>query len=462
MMFRGKVRQVHFVGIGGSGMNGLAEVLLTLGFVVSGSDMKESGTVARLRSLGAQVFIGHRAENIVGADVIVRSTAVPDHNPELSAGRAQAIPVIPRAELLAELMRMKYGVAVAGTHGKTTTTSMIAQILGAAGLDPTVVIGGKLDALGSNAKLGQGELLVAEADESDGSFLLLAPTVAVITNIDPEHLDHYGDFATLRRAFVDFANKVPFFGFTVACLDHPIVQESLPELRRRVVTYGLTRQADLRGDDIRCDGLETSFAVHRGAETLGRLRLMMPGQHNVQNALAAAATALGLDIPFEQVAAGLDGFTGVQRRFTVVGEAGGVMVVDDYGHHPEEIRATLAAARAGFEKRRIIAVFQPHRYTRVRDLHADFCRAFNRADRVLVCPIAAAGEAPIDGIDHQSLAEGLRRYGHRGVERVDDLDEALTRLTDMAQPGDLVITLGAGNVNSICAPLVQRLGGEPR
>ena len=247
MMFRGKVRQVHFVGIGGSGMNGLAGVLLTLGFVVSGSDVKESGTVARLRSLGAQVFIGHRAENIVGADVIVRSTAVPDQNPELAAGRAQAIPVIPRAELLAELMRMKYGVAVAGTHGKTTTTSMIAQILGAAGLDPTVVIAGKLDALGSNAKLGQGELLVAEADESDGSFLLLAPTVAVITNIDPGHLDHYGDFATLRRAFVDFANKVPFFGFTVACLDHPVVQESLPELRRRVVTYGLTRQADLRG-----------------------------------------------------------------------------------------------------------------------------------------------------------------------------------------------------------------------
>lgn len=459
MMFRGKVRQIHFVGIGGSGMNGIAEVLLNLGYRVSGSDLKESATVRRLRELGASVAIGHAPENIGDSDVVVRSTAVESENPEVRAALARGVPVIPRAEMLAELMRMKYGVAVAGTHGKTTTTSMVAQIMGRAGLDPTVVIGGRLDAIGSNARLGQGSFLVAEADESDGSFMLLAPTVAVITNIDPEHLNHYGSFEALKQTFVDFGNKVPFYGFTVVCLDHPTVQELLPQLRRRVLTYGMNRQADLRADELAFHGLETRFAVLRGEERLGELRLMMPGRHNVLNALAATLVCLELDIPFAQIQAGLDGFTGVNRRFTVCGEAQGVTVVDDYGHHPEEIRATLSAARQGFPERRILAVFQPHRYTRTQDLHNEFCRAFNAADHVLVCPIASGGEAPIPGVSHTALAQDLRLHGHRAVHPVDSLEQAHAELLRLVRPGDMVITLGAGNVNSLCAPLLVALAG---
>ena len=456
-MFRGKVRCIHFVGIGGSGMCGIAEVLLTLGFRITGSDLKEGPVPARLRALGAEVHIGHGAGNLGDADVVVKSTAVSDTNPEVRAAQARGVPVIPRAEMLAELMRMKLGVAVAGTHGKTTTTSMLAKVLAVAGLDPTIVIGGRLDAIGSNARLGQGEFLVAEADESDGSFMMLAPTVALITNIDPEHLDHYGSFEALRETFVAFGNKVPFYGFTVACLDHPVVQDILPSLRKRLVTYGLSRQADYRGDELHFSGLETSFQVQRRGEILGEIHLGLPGVHNVRNALAAAATAMELDIPFEQVRDGLRGFTGVQRRFTVVGEAGGVMVVDDYGHHPEEIRATLRGARDGFGERRIVAVFQPHRFSRAKDLHSEFCRAFNLADHVVVCPIYAAGEAPIVGVDHSSLGEGLRAHGHRSVQVADSLEQALEHLLISARPGDIVIMLGAGNVNSLCAPLVRAL-----
>lgn len=456
-MFRGKVRCIHFIGIGGSGMCGIAEVLLTLGFRITGSDLKEGSVVSRLRSMGAVVHIGHDAANLGDADVVVKSTAVGDSNPEVRAALASGVPVIPRAEMLAELMRMKLGVAVAGTHGKTTTTSMLAKILAAAGLDPTIVIGGRLDAIGSNARLGQGEFLVAEADESDGSFMLLAPTFAVITNIDPEHLDHYGSFEALRETFIAFGNKVPFYGFTVACLDHPVVQDILPQLRKRLITYGLSRQAEYRGDDIRFSGLESTFQVQRRGVVLGEIQLSIPGEHNVRNALAAVATAMEMDIPFEQIQEGLRGFTGVQRRFTVVGEAGGVLVVDDYGHHPEEIRATLRGARDGFGERRIIAVFQPHRYTRARDLHNDFCRAFNLADHVVVCPIYAAGEAPIPGLSHASLGEGLRAHGHRSVQVVDDLDGALEHLLATALPGDIVITLGAGHVNSLCATLLAAL-----
>ena len=454
-MFRGKVRRVHFVGIGGTGMNGIAEVLINLGFDVTGSDLREGPAVARLRGLGATVSVGHASENVESADVVVKSTAVGIDNVEVQEAIRLHIPVIRRAEMLAELMRMKYGVAVAGTHGKTTTTSMLATVLGEAGLDPTVVIGGKLNAIGSNARMGTGDFLVAEADESDGSFMVLSPTVAVITNIDPEHLDHYGDFENLKRTFVEFANKVPFFGFAVVCVDHPVVQEILPKLRRRVVTYGLSRQADLRAGDLLTNGLTTGFSVLRGEDELGRVQLSMPGEHNVLNALAAITTALELDIPFEDVVRGIDAFEGVQRRFTVRAEVAGVLIVDDYGHHPVEIRATLEGARAGFPGRRIVAVFQPHRYTRVRDLYADFCRAFNAADHVVVTPIYAAGEKPLELPD---IATGLVAHGHRSVRTVSDLEEAVRHLGSFVSAGDVVITLGAGNVNRVCEDLARGLG----
>ena len=454
-MFRGKVRQIHFVGIGGTGMNGIAEVLLNLGFQVSGSDLRAGASVQRLRRLGATVHIGHAAENIEGADVVVKSTAVGLDNVEVREAALRHIPVIRRAEMLAELMRMKYGVAVAGTHGKTTTTSMLATVMGEAGLDPTIVIGGKLNAIDSNARMGEGDFLVAEADESDGSFMVLSPTVAVITNIDPEHLDHYGSFETLKETFVAFANKVPFFGFAVVCVDHPVVQEILPRLNRRVITYGTSRQADLRAENVRRDGLTTVFDVARGDEVLGPVTLRMPGEHNVLNALATLATALELDIPFEAAARGVGAFDGVQRRFTVRADVDGVLIVDDYGHHPVEIAATLQGAREGFPGRRVIGVFQPHRYSRIRDLHSDFCRAFNAADHVVVTPVYAAGE---EAIELPDMAEGLVAHGHRSVQSVADLDGAVQHLLQMVQPGDIVITLGAGNVNRVCDDLAAALG----
>lgn len=456
-MFRGKVRQIHFVGIGGSGMCGIAEVLLNLGFQVTGSDLAEGAMVLRLRGLGARIAIGHAPENVGDADVLVKSTAVPETNPEVREALSRHVPVIPRAEMLAELMRMKYGLAVAGTHGKTTTTSMLAQVLAAASLDPTVVIGGRLDALGSNARMGRGDYLVAEADESDGSFMMLAPTVAVITNIDPEHMEHYGTFEVLEQTFVDFANKVPFYGFTVLCLDHPAVQALMPRVRKRVVTYGLNRQAHYRAEEVEADGLAMRFTVVRGDEVLGPLSLGMPGEHNVENALAAVAAASELDIPFAAIQRGLNGFTGVERRFTVRGEVAEVLVIDDYGHHPVEIRATLDAARAAFPRRRLVAVFQPHRFSRVRDLATDFCRSFNLADHVVVVPVYPAGEAPIEGVDHHSLLEGLQGHGHRSAVALDSLDDAVDHLVAQAEPGDVVITLGAGHVNRCCTALLERL-----
>jgi UDP-N-acetylmuramate--alanine ligase len=461
-MFRGKVRQVHLVGIGGTGMCGIAEVLLNLGFEVSGSDLRESEVVRRLRSLGARVAIGHAPENVAGADVVVRSTAVKPSNVEVQAAVQHAIPVIRRAEMLAELMRMKHGIAAAGTHGKTTVTSMLATCLHAAKLDPTVIIGGRLDRFGSNAQHGAGPYLVAEADESDGSFMLLAPTVAVITNVDPEHLEHYGSFEKLVDTFVDFANKVPFYGYAVLCLDHPVVQEMLPRIRRRVVTYGLSVQADYRGEELGYDAFESRFAVWRGEERLGEIGLGMPGVHNVSNALASIATAVELDIPFEIAAAALEGFTGVQRRFTLRGEAAGRLVVDDYGHHPEEIDATLGAARRGFPERRVVAVFQPHRFSRLSRLRAEFSRCFNQADEVVVCPVYRAGEEPIEGLDHRIMAQEIRAHGHRSVHAVDSLDQAVEHLVQTGREGDIVLTLGAGDVNRVCGDLLERLGGAAR
>jgi UDP-N-acetylmuramate--alanine ligase len=458
-LFRGKVRHIHFIGIGGSGMCGIAEVMRNLGFHVTGSDRRESDVLARLRSLGAVVWVGQRAEQVIGADVVVKSTAIGADNVEVLEANRRNIAVIPRAEMLSELMRMKYGIAVAGTHGKTTTTSMLAVCMQAAGLDPTVVVGGRLNALGANAALGAGPFLVAEADESDGSFMMLAPTLAVVTNIDPEHLDHYGTFESLVSTFVDFTNKIPFFGCAVVCLDHPVVQrELLPRLKRRVLTYGLNLQADLRGEDLDFEGFRSRFSVWRGDARLGEVKLAMPGVHNVRNALAVIACAQELDIPFETAVAALESFTGVQRRFTVRAEVADRLIVDDYAHHPVEIAATLRGAAGGFPDRRIVAVFQPHRYTRVRDLGSEFCRCFNDAALLLVCPVYPAGEEPIPGVDHLRLADAIRACGHRDVRVAGDLHEALDLLVRETRPGDLVITLGAGDVNRLCPRLATALG----
>ena len=459
MMFRGKVRVIHFVGIGGIGMSGIAEVLLTLGFAVTGSDLKESPTLLRLRKLGAVVQLGHQAANVGEADVVVISSAVRPDNPEIRAASGLGIPVIKRAEMLAELMRLKHGIGVAGTHGKTTTTSMLASCLAAGGLDPTVVIGGKVDSLGgSNAKLGAGDYLVAEADESDGTFNVLSPTVTLVTNIDPEHLDFHGTVENLEQAFADFANRVPFYGFSVLCLDHPRVQALIPRVRRRVVTYGFARQADYRATSMVYEGMRTRFTMWKGDLQLGEIELGAPGRHNAQNATGAVAVGLELSIPFEKLQAGLRGFVGVQRRFTVVGEPKGVLLVDDYGHHPVEIQATLSAAESAYPERRVIAVFQPHRYTRARDLWGDFATAFNRASEVVVCPVYAAGEDPIPGVDHERLAAEMRDRGHRAVRTVGDLGEAVDSIAADAREGDVVITLGAGNVNQVVRELADRLG----
>lgn len=462
-MFRGKVQRIHFVGIGGAGMSGIAEVLLTMGYQVTGSDLKESAAVTRLRELGGIVHLGHDPVYVAGADVVVKSTAIPARNIELITAEKLKIPVIPRAEMLGELMRMKYGVAVAGTHGKTTTTSMLARCLHEGGLDPTIVIGGRLDAIGSSAKLGQGEFMVAEADESDGSFLQLDPTVAVITNIDPEHMEHWGTMAALMDGFATFANKVPFFGFVTLCLDHPNVQRLIPRLNRRFLSYGMSPQADIHGVEVRHDGLSSRFGVARGREVLGEINLHMPGAHNVSNALAAVAAGLELGIPFSRLQQALEGFTGVDRRFSLRAEVQlsetslPVSIIDDYGHHPTEITATLQGARAAWPRRRIHAVFQPHRYTRTRDLFEDFAQCFHLAEEVVVCPVYAAGEKPVQGITHTSLAGAISDHGHRGVTVVDDLAGATAHLASSVEPGDVVITLGAGNVNRVCGSLTEAL-----
>ena len=462
-MFRGKVQRIHFVGIGGAGMSGIAEVLITMGYEVTGSDLKEGAAVQALRALGGTVHIGHDPVFVAGADVVVKSTAIPPRNVEIVTAEKLQIPVIPRAEMLGELMRMKYGVAVAGTHGKTTTTSMLARCLHGGGLDPTIVIGGRLDAIGSSARLGQGEFIVAEADESDGSFLQLDPTVAVITNIDPEHMEHWGSTANLLDGFAEFANKVPFFGFVTLCLDHPNVQRLIPRLNRRFISYGMSPQAEVHAVDLRFDGFESVCTVARGRNVLGDIRLQMPGRHNLSNALAAVATSLELGIPFASIQQALDGFSGVDRRFTLRAEvsidadAEPVTIVDDYGHHPTEIAATLRGARAAWPRRRVHAVFQPHRYTRVRDLFEDFAGCFHQAEQVVVCPVYRAGEKPIEGIDHHHLAQAIRDHGHRGVTVVEDLSGATAHLAQEVEPGDIVITLGAGNVNQVCAPLAEAL-----
>jgi UDP-N-acetylmuramate--alanine ligase len=466
-MFRGRVRHVHFIGVGGIGMSGLAEILRTLDFEVSGSDKKPNDITRRLESMGVTIHEGHRADNVTRADVVVYSSAIPNDNPEIARARELDIPIIPRAEMLAELMRVKYCVTIAGSHGKTTTTSLVATVLRAAGLDPTVVVGGQVNAFGSNARLGAGDLFVAEADESDGSFLRLTPTIAVITNIDPEHLDHYGTHESLKDAFVQFANRIPFYGLAALCVDHPHVQEILPRITRRYVTYGVSRQADYRASHPRFDGLLTRFAANRRGESLGDFTVRMPGAHNVLNSLAVLAVADELAIPLDVIREAIASFHGVQRRFTVVGQPkikrdgveGEVLIVDDYGHHPAEIEATLDAAQRGFDKRVVVA-FQPHRYTRTRALFEEFTRAFNRADVLFVTEVYPAGETPIEGATGHALTRAIQLHGHHQVRYVADKKQVPAEILRIVRPGDVVIFLGAGDINAGARELHAALAAE--
>lgn len=458
-MFR-KIQHIHLVGIGGSGMSGIAEVLLTLGYKVSGSDLQESDTIRRLRELGGNIFIGHQASNIGEAQVVVISSAVQPTNPEVVAARAKVIPVIPRAEMLAELMRLKYGVAIAGAHGKTTTTTMVATVLAQAGLDPTMVIGGRVNALGSHARLGRSDLLIAEADESDGSFLKLAPTIVAVTNLDQEHLDHYGTMERLEQSFIEFINRVPFYGLAVLCADDDHLRKLLPSVVRRYQTYGLRENGgitpDFRATDITMKQWETEFRASFQGRSLGPFRLPAPGIHNVLNALAAIAVGMELDVPVDLIRKGLATFAGVERRFHLRGEKNGIMVVDDYGHHPTEVRATLAAAKQGWN-RRLVVLFQPHRYTRTRDLAGEFAHAFDQADALFMTEIYAAGEPPIPGVSGQHLAESVRAAGHPSVTWVERRDGLADQVRPTLQPGDLVITLGAGDIWKTGPELLERL-----
>lgn len=451
-----KINNIHFVGIGGIGMSGIAEVLLNLGYKISGSDVKETEVTRRLLSLGCEIHYGHRKENVKDADVVVISSAIRAGNPETMVAEERFIPIIPRAEMLAELMRMKVGIAIAGTHGKTTTTSLIATVLGAGGLDPTVVIGGRLNSIGSNARLGQGEFLVTEADESDGSFVKLLPTIAVVTNIDPEHLDYYRDIEEIKEAFLDFVHRIPFFGLAVLCLDHPNIQGLIPKLKKRFTTYGLTTQADFQAKEIEFEGLTTAFDVLHQHREIGRLRIQMPGLHNVYNALATVATAFELDIPFKIIQETLRDFGGIQRRFQIKGEKREVLVVDDYGHHPVEIVATLKAARTGW-RRRVIAVFQPHRYSRTQTLFQDFLGAFYDADCLILTDIYPAGEDRIEGVESKALFERIREYGHKDVVHIPEKKEIVDHLLRIINPGDMVITLGAGDIWQVSEELLRRL-----
>lgn len=454
-----KVKNIHFVGIGGIGMSGIAEVLLNLGYTISGSDLSQSDITQRLAVLGARIFAGHDASHLGGADVAVTSTAVKADNPEVLEAHRRAIPVIPRAEMLAELLKMKFSIAVSGSHGKTTTTSMVSTVLAHGGLDPTMVIGGKLASIGSNAKMGDGEVIVAEADESDGSFLKLSPSLAVITNIDREHLDYYRDIDEIKEAFLQFANIVPFYGSTILCLDDENVKTILPKIKRKTITYGITSPADYRAGDIHFAGSSSTFSLFYKEEPCGSVTINVPGRFNVYNSLATIAVAREFDMEFSTIFEGLKRFVGVHRRFEVKGTARDVTVVDDYGHHPTEIRETLAAARHVW-KDRIIVVFQPHRYTRTNALFKEFLTSFADADTLIVTDIYAASEDPIPGVNTLTLCEGIRRSGHRDVTYIPDFDDIVNHLMATAKPTDVIITQGAGNVWKIGEAFLKRSGHE--
>lgn len=455
-MYR-KPYHIYFVGIGGIGMSGIAELLLNLGYRVSGSDKVMSDATDRLGKLGGTIHEGHSADHVAGADVVVISSAVRLDNVEVKAALAQSIPVIPRAEMLAELMRLKYSIAVAGAHGKTTTTSLLAAILGAGGLDPTVVIGGKLKSINANAVLGQGDYIVAEADESDGSFLKMSPTIAVVTNIDLEHLDFYKDMDVIKSVFLDFIDRAPFYGLTVLCLDNAPIQDIIPAIKKRFVTYGLNPQADVQARGIDFEGEKSRFQVYRNEKFAGDILLNLPGIHNISNALAGIAVGFELAIPFARIKAALETIEGVHRRMEVKGDAGGVKIIDDYGHHPTEIRTTLDAVRKSWPGRRLVVMFQPHRYTRTRALFNEFTRAFYESDVLLLLPVYGAGETAIDGADAPALHAGIKKYGHKDVHCADSMDAAVAGAMEMLKSGDILLTLGAGDVWKAGQALLEKL-----
>ena len=453
-------QRIHLVGIGGIGMSGIAEVLLTLGYSVSGSDTKLSNITERLQNFGATIYEGHKSSNVEGAHVVVTSSAIRADNPEVVEAHKTKIPVIPRAEMLAELMRLKYGIAVAGAHGKTTTTSMVASVLAAAHLDPTFVVGGRVNQAGTTARLGKGEFFVVEADESDRSFLLLAPVVAVVTTIDREHLDQYSSLEDIQEAFAQFVNRVPFYGAAILCLDEPNVQAIIPNVKRPIITYGTSTQADLVISDVNLEGLNSEFRLTYKGEDLGLFRLLHPpGMHNVRNAAAAAAVALYLNVPADLIRDGLAKFTGVGRRFDIKGIVNDITVIDDYGHHPAEIRATLDAARL-CKFNRLLVLFQPHRYTRTQHLWDEFCRAFNQADILVLTDIYGASEAPIPGITSEALAKSIREAGHKNVFYFRSMQAGIEHLLREARAGDAILTVGAGNVSRASNELMVLLGAE--
>ncbi|GKS66306.1 UDP-N-acetylmuramate--L-alanine ligase [Nitrospira sp.] len=457
-----KTQQIHLVGIGGAGMSGIAEVLLTMGYKVTGSDLHASETTRRLEELGGKIFIGHQESNVGDAQVVVISSAVAINNPEVTIAKAQQIPVIPRAEMLAELMRLKFGVAIAGAHGKTTTTSMVANVLAQGGLDPTMVIGGKVNALGSHARLGRGDLLVAEADESDGSFLRLSPTIVAVTNLDREHLDHYGSMERINECFLEFINKIPFYGLAVLCGDDERLRNLFPLIVKRYQTYGLHEHGatslDFQATDIVLNQWGAEFRASFQGKNLGPFRLAIPGIHNVSNALAAIAIGVELEVPVDLIRKGLAAFTGVERRFHLRGETGGIMVVDDYGHHPTEVKATLAAAKQGWN-RRLVVLFQPHRYTRTRDCMGDFAHAFDDADVVVMTEIYPAGEPPIPGISGASLADIIKSAGHPSVTFIAQKETLPDQVLPFLKSGDLVLTMGAGDIWKVGTGILARLEG---
>jgi len=448
-MFLGNTKRIHFIGIGGSGMSGIAEVLINQGFEVTGSDMGPSRVTEHLEKIGAKIMFNHQAGNVEGAQVVVASSAIRPDNVEAVAAREKAIPVIPRAEMLAELMRMKYGIAIAGTHGKTTTTSLVATVLAGGGLDPTVVIGGRIKSFSGLAKLGQSEFLVAEADESDGSFLKLSPTFAVVTTLDEEHMEHFKTLENIKNAFLTFINKTPFFGAAILCLDDPNIQSLIPRIEKRYITYGLTTQADYTARNISVEGLQSFFTVYFQGKELGRIHSGALGRHNVLNTLAAVAVGMELNLEFSVIAESLKDFPGVQRRFEIVHQSDAVTLVDDYGHHPVEIQATLKTAKEVWPDRKLIAVFQPHRYSRTQSLLKQFCSAFNDADHLIVMDIYPAGEAPIPGVHARQIADGAKEFGHKHVDFIENRDEVVPHLLRILNPGDVVITLGAGDVGEL-------------
>ena len=452
-----KKYHIHFVGIGGIGMSGIAELLLNLGYQVSGSDLQTSEITKRLEVLGGAIFAGHDADQIDGADVVVTSSAVGRNNPEVLAAERSSIPVIPRAEMLAELMRLKYSVAIAGAHGKTTTTSMVASVLAQGGLDPTVVIGGKLKGIGSNAVLGKGDFIVAEADESDGSFLKYSPAIAVVTNIDREHLDYYQDLETIKAVFLDFIDRIPFYGLAILCLDNESIQDLIPKIKKRYTTYGMSSQADLQIRDVEFEKRRSCFSVYRQGQKLGRITLNLPGIHNVYNATASIAAGLELDVPMDAIEIALQTLEGVQRRLEIKGVINGITVVDDYGHHPTEIKTTLQALEECWPDSRKVIVFQPHRYTRTQALFDDFTRSFYQSDVLLVLPIYAAGEQKIEGLTGRKLGEGIKAHGHKEVFCSEGKEDVIAYLKDNLKPGDVLLTLGAGDVWKVGLDVLKAL-----